>query len=134
MNGEAPQHEPPWVDTAISNLLRAGVVISMVVVITGLVFTFIHHPQYVRSKSALGRLTDAGAVYPHRLRDVAAQIGEGRGQAIVMLGLLMLIATPVARVAFSIIAFAFERDRLYVTITTTVLVLLLVSFAIGTAE
>ena len=131
---EAPRHEPQWVDTAISNLLRTGVLLSMAIVVIGLVFTFIHHPQYVRSKSALGRLTDAGAVYPHRLRDVAAQIGEGRGQAVVMLGLLLLIATPVARVAFSILAFALERDRLYVTITTIVLVLLLVSFAIGAAE
>ena len=130
---DAPQHEPPWVDTAISSLLRTGVMISVAVVLTGLVFTFIHHPQYVRSKSALGQLTDAGAVYPHRLRDVLAQVGEGRGQAIVMLGLLMLIATPVARVAFSIVAFAIERDRLYVSITAIVLALLLVSFAIGAA-
>jgi len=131
---DAPQHEPQWVDTAISNLLRTGVMLSMTVVIVGLAFTFIHHPQYVRSKSALGRLTDAGAVYPHRLRDVATQVREGRGQAMVMLGLLMLIATPVARVSFSIIAFALERDRLYVTITAVVLVLLIVSFVIGGAE
>jgi uncharacterized membrane protein len=133
MNGE-PQHEPAWVDAAISNLLRAGVVISMAVVVIGLAFTFIHHPQYVRSTTALGRLTDADVVYPHRIRDVAAQIRQGRGQAIVMLGLLMLIATPVARVAFSIVAFALERDRLYVAITAMVLILLLISFVIGAAE
>jgi len=131
---DAPQHEPRWVDTAISNLLRAGVVISMSVVVIGLVFTFIHHPQYVRSTNALGRLTDAGVVYPHRLRDVAMQLRHGRGQAMIMLGLLLLIATPVARVAFSIVAFALERDRLYVTITVGVLVLLIVSFVIGAAE
>ena len=131
---DAPQHEPVWVDVAISNLLRAGVVISMAVVVIGLVFTFIHHPQYVRSRTALGRLTDAGVVYPHRLGDVATQIRHGRGQAIVMLGLLMLIATPVARVAFSIVAFALERDRLYVMITLVVLSLLIVSFVIGAAE
>jgi len=131
---DAPQHEPVWVDVAISNLLRTGVVISMAVVVIGLVFTFIHHPQYVRSRTALGRLTDAGVVYPHRLRDVATQIRHGRGQAIVMLGLLMLIATPVARVAFSVVAFALERDRLYVTITLVVLGLLIVSFVIGAAE
>ncbi len=131
---ETPQHEPQWVDTAISTLLRTGVTLSVMVVIVGLVFSFLHHPDYVRSKSALGRLTDADAVYPHRLRDVAAQIGEGRGQAIVMLGLLMLIATPVARVAFSIVAFAVERDRLYVTITAIVLALLVISFVIGGAE
>jgi len=131
---DAPQHEPQWVDTAISNLLQAGVVISMAVVVLGLALTFIHHPQYVRSRTALGRLTDAGVLYPHRLRDVATQIRHGRGQAIVMLGLLLLIATPVARVAFSIAAFALERDRLYVVITAVVLILLVISFVIGAAE
>ena len=131
---DLPQHEPPWVDAAISMLLRTGVTLSVMVVVVGLVISFIRHPDYVHSKTALGRLTDAEAVYPHQLRDVAAQIGQGRGQAIVMLGLLMLIATPVARVAFSIVAFALERDRLYVVITAIVLVLLVVSFVIGGAE
>jgi uncharacterized membrane protein len=130
---DAPQHEPPWVDTAISRLLRGGVLLSMSVVLLGLAFTFVHHPQYVTSRTALGRLTNAEAVYPHNLRDVAAQIEEGRGQAIVMLGLLLLIATPVARVTFSIFAFALEGDRLYVVITVVVLALLLLSFAIGAA-
>lgn len=131
---DTPQHEPQWVDAAISALLRTGVTLSVTVVIVGLVFSFIRHPDYVHSRTALGRLTDAEAVYPHQLRDVAAQIGQGRGQAIVMLGLLMLIATPVARVAFSILAFAVERDRLYAAITVIVLALLVISFVIGGVE
>jgi uncharacterized membrane protein len=130
---ESPRHEPQWVDTAISRLLRGGVLVSITVVLIGLMFTFIHHPQYVTSKTALGELTDAGALYPHTIRGVAIQIRAGRGQAMVMLGLLLLIATPVTRVAFSILAFALERDRLYVAITVVVLALLFVSFAIGAA-
>ncbi|HMJ04505.1 MAG TPA: DUF1634 domain-containing protein [Conexibacter sp.] len=130
---EAPEHEPQWVDTGISVLLRAGVIASMTVVIAGLILTFVNHPHYISSKTALGDLTDARAEYPHRVLDVAAQIREGHGQALVMLGLLTLIATPVARVAFSVIAFALEGDRLYVVITSVVLVLLLVSFTLGAA-
>jgi len=118
---------------ALSRLLRIGVVASMAVVIAGVTLTFFHHPQYVRSTTALRELTDAATIYPHRLAGVIAQIRTGRGQGIVMIGLLMLIATPVARVAFSIVAFAIERDRLYVAITCVVLALLLVSFAIGAA-
>ena len=133
MNDDAPQHEPRWVDTAISRLLRTGVVLSMAIVLAGLTFTFIHHPQYMRSKTALGGLTAADAVYPHRVRDVAVLLRDWRGQGMVMLGLLMLIATPVARVALSIVAFALERDRLYVIITAAVLALLCVSFVIGAA-
>jgi len=131
---EAPQHEPLWVDAAISNLLRGGVLLSIAVILVGLTLSFIHHPQYVTSKTDLRSLTDAGTVYPHTLGDVFTRIRDVRGQAIVMLGLLLLIATPVARVAFSIFAFAIERDRLYVIITIVVLTLLLVSFAIGAAE
>ena len=52
-----------------------------------------------------------------------------RGRAIIQLGLLLLIATPVARVAFSLVAFLRERDRAYVLITSFVLALLLVSLA-----
>jgi uncharacterized membrane protein len=43
------------------------------------------------------------------------------------LGLLLLIATPIARVAFSIFAFALERDWLYVGLTTVVFAVLLFS-------
>jgi uncharacterized membrane protein len=45
--------------------------------------------------------------------------------AIAQLGLLTLLATPVARVAVSVVAFALERDRLYAAITTAVLLILL---------
>jgi Protein of unknown function (DUF1634) len=37
---------------------------------------------------------------------------------------LLLLATPVARVVFSIAAFALERDRMYVGITLVVLAIL----------
>ncbi len=46
---------------------------------------------------------------------------------IIQLGLLVLIATPILRVIFSVIAFALERDRLYVVATLMVLVVLLYS-------
>ncbi len=48
-------------------------------------------------------------------------------RAIIQLGLLLLIATPVARVLFSAIAFAIERDGMYVVITLIVLAILLYS-------
>jgi uncharacterized membrane protein len=51
----------------------------------------------------------------------------------VLLGLLMLIATPVMRVAASIFAFVYEHDYVYVTITAIVLALLLLSFVLGKA-
>jgi uncharacterized membrane protein len=69
---------------------------------------------------------------PAELRSVTGilhAVAAVRGRAIIQLGLLLLIATPVARVAFSLVAFLRERDRAYVLITSFVLALLLVSLA-----
>jgi uncharacterized membrane protein len=122
-----------WVDRLISSLLRIGVTLSVSVVAIGMLLTFIHHPDYFRSRPALGALTDPGHSYPSTLRAVLEGTAEGRGQAVVMLGVLLLIATPVARVAVSIVVFLIERDRLYAAITTMVLLLLLLSFLLGAA-
>ena len=121
-------------NTAISYLLRGGVLLSIGVVVLGLVFTFVHHPQYVTSKTELGALTSPDATYPHTVREVVAETAGHHGQAIVMLGLLLLIATPIARVAFSVVAFLVERDRVYVLITIIVLALLVLSLLIGGSE
>ena len=118
-------------NTAISNLLRAGVLLSIGVVVLGLIFTFVHHPQYVTSKTDLGQLTNPSTIYPHTIREVVSQAVAQHGQAIVMLGLLLLIATPVARVAFSVVAFALQRDRMYVLFTLLVLAVLLYSLFSG---
>lgn len=125
--------EPRWVDVAISWLLRGGVLISIAVVTFGIAMTFLHHPEYFRSRPALGELTQGAMHYPSSIGAVVDGVRTARGQAIVMAGLLLLIATPVARVAFSIVVFIIERDRLYVVITAAVLIVLLVSFAIGRA-
>ena len=47
--------------------------------------------------------------------------------AITQLGLAALLATPVARVAASVLGFALERDRLSAAITAAVLAILLAS-------
>jgi Predicted membrane protein len=52
---------------------------------------------------------------------------HGNPVAIIQFGLLLLIATPVARVIFAVFAFALQRDFLYVTISTIVLLTLLYS-------
>jgi uncharacterized membrane protein len=125
--------EPQWVDNAISNLLRGGVLVSVAIVLAGIFVTFAHHHDYFSSRPALGELTRVGEHFPNTITGVARGVRQMHGQAIVMAGLLLLIATPVARVAFSIAVFAVEHDRLYMLITTVVLLLLLLSFALGAA-
>jgi uncharacterized membrane protein len=134
-----PDPAPPSIDRSrqvelmISNLLRVGVVLSLVIVLFGTVVSFVHNPEYL-SKPSLERVAGTNAQFPHTLADVLDGLRRFRGKAIVMLGLLVLIATPVLRVAVSIVGFAYERDRRYVVITSIVLALLIVSFFIGGIE
>ena len=83
---------------------------------------------------ALGELIDAHANFTSSIGDVARGVVLLHGQAIVMLGILLLIATPVVRVAISIVLFAVQRDRRFVVITSAVLVLLLISLVTGLGE
>jgi uncharacterized membrane protein len=62
-----------------------------------------------------------------------ADLAAGGGTGLIVLGLFVLIATPVLRVAASAGLFARQGDRLYAVITTVVLALLLGSFLLGTA-
>lgn len=118
----------------ISSILRIGVATSLVIIVSGTLVSFVHHPDYASAPSELQRLTQPGAAFPHTLAEVVDGIAKLRGQAIVVVGLLVLLATPVARVAVSILAFMYQRDRIFVILTTTVLFLLLLSFVLGRVE
>lgn len=65
---------------------------------------------------------------PAQLRSIPGIVSAAvtlHSRGIIQLGLLLLIATPIARVLFSVIAFARQRDRMYVVVTMIVLVILL---------
>ncbi len=128
-------HDPKarQVELLISRLLSVGVMASLGIVCLGTVISFVHHPQYLSQRQSLPRLATPGAAFPHTIRQVFAGVADFRGQSVVALGLLLLIATPVLRVAVSVAAFVYEKDRRYVLITSIVLALLLVSFVIGQA-
>lgn len=116
----------------VGAVLRLGVYTSLSLVVIGMGVSIFHHPDYWRDPSALHRLLHPSEG-PHRVGDVAASVAAFRGQAIVMLGLLVLIATPVIRVAASLRHFRRVRDRAYTIFTSIVLSLLLLSFVLGRA-
>jgi uncharacterized membrane protein len=118
-------------ENLISLVLRLGVLASLLCVVSGTVVTFIHHPEYRSSGAELRRLTEPAAAFPHTLGDVLSGVRAGRGQAIVAIGLLLLIATPIMRVAVSILVFFYQKDRIFTLITAVVLSLLLASFFLG---
>jgi uncharacterized membrane protein len=125
--------ERAWTDQKIENivgnLLRAGVLLSAVVVLCGGILYLI---QYGRAPADYrifrGEPTDLKSV-----NGIVRYALALHSRGIIQLGLLLLIATPVARVAFSIFGFAEEKDRLYVAFTVMVLLILLYSL-IGSAS
>ena len=127
--GERVQEFELW----ISNLLRGGVLLSLVLVVIGTVLSFIHHTAYVSDATTLKPLVTPGGAIPRSLGELGEALRQGRGQGITTLGLMVLIATPILRVAVSALAFWFERDRKFVAITLTVLGLLLASLFLGKA-
>jgi uncharacterized membrane protein len=127
-------HKTRQVELLISNILRFGVVISLMIVVLGMTVTFIHHEDYLTSPQDLKRLTGTSAEFPHSARSVIDGLLHFQGRAIVVLGLLLLILTPVLRVAASIVGFVYEKDFIFVVITSMVLALLILSFFVGAAE
>jgi uncharacterized membrane protein len=123
--------ERAWTDKRIENilgnLLRAGVVFSAAIIFCGAVVYLARH----------GRAPADYRVFqgePSKLRSVAGIVRDAMdvsGRGIIQLGLLFLIATPVARVVFS--GFAAERDRMYVVFTVIVLAILIFSL-VGSSQ
>lgn len=123
-------------ELVISRLLRTGVVVSVSIVLLGLVLMFLRHPDYATDRSGhfLQSLKQASEDYPHTFSDLFAGLKTFQGRSIVLLGLTLLVLTPILRVVVSILTFGLEKDRRYVGITLIVLALLTIAFLIGGAE
>jgi uncharacterized membrane protein len=128
-----PAEETHKIELILSWILRIGVSVSLAVITFGLIISFVHHPTYNTTASELGPLTSVGATFPHTLHQTWRSLRDFRGQAIVVAGLLLLILTPVMRVAVSVLSFMYEKDWPFVWITLVVLTLLIVSFLLGKA-
>ncbi len=115
------------VEKAISVLLRAGVLLAATVVLAGGILYLAHngsaHPDYHVFRGEPVELRQPRLIFHSTF--------SGSPEAIIQLGLLLLIVTPVARVLFSVFAFAFERDFMYVVMTLIVLTVLLSSLLVS---
>jgi uncharacterized membrane protein len=110
-------------EIVVGALLRTGVLVSACVVLAGGIVYLIRHgkalPDYHTFHGEPEHLRS--------IKDIVLMAVSLRGRNIIQLGALLLIATPVARVAFSVYGFAREGDRKYVVITLVVLGLLIYS-------
>ncbi len=126
------QHaKPEWndrrIEIIIGTLLKWGVMLAAAVVMTGgLLFLSKHGGEH------LNYHIFQGAKSPLRsFEGILNGVKHFERKAIIQLGLVMLILTPIARVALSIFAFFKERDWLYVVISSIVFIFLLISLAGG---
>lgn len=116
-----------WTDqkleNLVGNLLRAGVSISaFVVAFGGIVYLARHWRAPANYRVFQGEPSDLRSV-----SGIIRNAFEFHGRGIIQFGLLLLIATPVFRVALSIWGFAAEKDRMYIVFTSLVLIVLLYS-------
>lgn len=115
------------VEQFVGRLLQAGVFLAAAVVIVGAVMLLREHaherPDFSVFLGEVSGLRNLGGIVRGAL--------AGESRAVTQLGVILLIATPVARVALTLVAFLIQRDRLYVALTAVVLALLVYGLVWG---
>jgi uncharacterized membrane protein len=111
----------------VALVLRGGVVLAAVVTVAGAVPLLLAHGREFPTYHSFH-----GTEAPYRsLATIAQGVVQGDPLAIIMLGITVLIATPLSRVLLTLIGFLVERDRMYVALTSVVLLVLLYSLVAG---
>jgi uncharacterized membrane protein len=114
-------------ELSVAGMLRLGVSLSAVLVFLGGVL-YLRHPWL--KPATYGRFV----AKTEPLRGIAAVLRGALhldAKSVIELGILLLIATPIVRVAFCIVGFARQKDRLYVLISTSVFAILIYSLIQG---
>lgn len=110
-------------ENIVATLLRTGVILAASIVLIGGIAYLILHGEQQPSWHTFHGVPD-----PYRsVSGVVRAAATFDWMAVIQLGLLILIATPIARVAFALVAFALEKDQVYVAVTSLVLAILLYS-------
>jgi uncharacterized membrane protein len=111
-------------ELVIGQLLRYGVILSSVIVAAGGVVYLYRHgaeqPRFSQFKGEPDKMKSLSPMWQSILR--------GEGRPLIQLGLCVLIATPIARIALSIIGYLLEKDYLYLVLTLVVLTIILWNF------
>ena len=114
-------------DLSVAAMLRFGVSLAALVVLVGgcmyLRHPFAPLPNYTHFS--------AGSPALRTLTGIYEGVKHLQARSIIQLGLVILIATPVARVVFCVVGFARQRKPLYIFVSALVLAVLIYSFTKG---
>lgn len=112
------------IQIALSKLLRAGVYISMAIVLLGGILLLVQNPYEQVNYSSF----NAEAATFKEVKSIFYALASFNAEAIIALGILLLIATPILRLVFATLGFLLEKDYLYVIIG--ILVLSIIAFSL----
>jgi uncharacterized membrane protein len=107
-------------ETMIGRLLQIGVLLAAATVLAGGILYLIQSP----SGQVNYRSFTSGDPHLTSFAGIVLSAAHFQSLGLIQFGLLLLIATPVARVAMAVVGFALERDRLYTVVSLIVLVIL----------
>ncbi len=121
------------VEQYIGKLLRYGVILAcLITTFGGIIYLIQQHGEMPDYKAV-----PSGQFFPgveHDLRElntIIPRVLDFNGAAIIQLGVIVLIATPILRVAFSAVSFLIEKDYMYVLITLIVLSIIIANMILG---
>jgi uncharacterized membrane protein len=106
-------------------VLRAGVMSASALVALGLILFFAGHGGPDTRDQALGKGVD---LHPLSVSNLYHGIIDGDGPSVIQLGLIVLLLTPTTRVALTLLLFLHQRDRVYIILSSIVLIVLLLGF------
>ncbi len=111
----------------LGKVLRTGTILSIgIVLFGGVIFLYRHGNSIVN----YGRFTGIPD-FVHYTKQLIPAALAFKGQAIIQIGIILLIGTPIMRVLFSAIGFALERDYFYVFISLLVFFIIVMSLISG---
>jgi Predicted membrane protein len=115
---------------SVGNLLRLGVILSVTTSLIGFIKLFLEGFKMPKDYSFLNMGTSSEKVWGQFWNSLC----KGEGMAIIQLGILLLIFTPLMRIIFALIGYLKEKDYTYVIISSIVLVIMIISFVTGYAH
>jgi len=137
--GKKPYDEGRYarMQSVLSRTLLYGVILSTSIIVIGIVYmaaTYTTGYSCDFTSASLSCLLNYNPSviphgdYPNTLASIATGLSQLKPFAIIQLGVIVLLATPVIRVFASLVLFAIEKDKPFVLITLFVLLVLLFSF------
>ncbi|AKK71455.1 membrane protein [Chryseobacterium sp. P1-3] len=115
---------------SVGNLLRLGVILSVATSLIGFIKLFTEGFEMPKKYTSLDMGSSSEKVWTHFWESLC----KGEGMAIIQLGILLLIFTPLMRIVFALIGYLKEKDYVYVVISSIVLAIMAVSFFAGYAH